>query len=114
MSVHRAVALTFIPNPSGFAEVNHKDENKHNNCVDNLEWISKQDNLCYGTRLDRIKSSKNSRLNDRNHNSYAMKLKKIVVGCKDVGMNRGEVEEIVGEVVDEVFGEEVKSRFGMC
>ena len=106
ISIHRAVALTYIPNPLGLAEVNHKDENKHNNYVDNLEWISRQDNLYYGTRMDRIKSSKNSRLNDRNRNSYVMKLKKIVVGCKDVGMNREDVEEIMGEVVDGVFGEE--------
>ncbi len=36
--VHKEVARAFIPNPKNFKEVNHKDENPHNNEVDNLEW----------------------------------------------------------------------------
>lgn len=48
--VHRVVAETFIPNPDNLPEVNHKDENKANNAVDNLEWCSHQYNTAYGTR----------------------------------------------------------------
>ena len=48
--VHRLVAQAFIPNPNGFKEVNHKDENKDNNCVDNLEWCDTPYNCNYGTR----------------------------------------------------------------
>lgn len=47
--VHRLVANTFIPNPNNFHCVNHKDENKENNCVENLEWCTYQYNLNYGT-----------------------------------------------------------------
>lgn len=38
--VHRMVAETFIPNPNNFKYINHKDEDKSNNNVDNLEWCS--------------------------------------------------------------------------
>lgn len=48
--VHRLVAKTFIPNPDNLPTVNHKDENKENNCVDNLEWMTFTDNSKYGTR----------------------------------------------------------------
>lgn len=42
--VHRIVAELFIPNPLNLPQVNHKDGNKKNNWVDNLEWVSASDN----------------------------------------------------------------------
>lgn len=42
--VHRLIAETFIPNPDNLPYVNHKDGNKHNNHVDNLEWVTASQN----------------------------------------------------------------------
>lgn len=51
--IHRLVCEAFLPNPNNLPEVNHKDENKTNNCVVNLEWCSRDYNLHYGTRTKR-------------------------------------------------------------
>lgn len=45
--IHRLVAEAFIPNPLNLQQINHIDENKTNNCVDNLEWCTNQYNAEY-------------------------------------------------------------------
>ena len=49
--IHRLVAETFIPNPNNLPCINHKDEDKSNNCVKNLEWCTVLYNNTYGTKL---------------------------------------------------------------
>ena len=58
--VHRMVATTFIPNddPDNKKYVNHIDENKKNNCVENLEWCTNEYNVNYGTSIERMKATK--------------------------------------------------------
>lgn len=55
--VHRLVVQVFIPNPDGLPQVNHKDEDKTNNSVDNLEWCSAEYNSNYGTARERARST---------------------------------------------------------
>lgn len=55
--IHRLVAETYISNPEGKATVNHKDENKLNNSVNNLEWMTQAEQIIYGTRTARARKS---------------------------------------------------------
>ena len=54
MIIHRAVALAYIPNPNNYDTVNHIDENKTNNHVSNLEWMSNADNVAYSQAKIRL------------------------------------------------------------
>ena len=58
--LYRLVAEAFIPNPNNLPEVNHKDENKLNNCIDNLHWCTRIYNNTYGiqSKEGRRKTSK--------------------------------------------------------
>lgn len=59
--IHRLVATAFIPNPNGYSQINHKDENKSNNCVENLEWCTCEYNLKYGNRLRKVSGENHPR-----------------------------------------------------
>ena len=52
--VHKLVAMAFIPNPNDLPCINHKDENKLNNRVDNLEWCTYKYNNNYGKKREEI------------------------------------------------------------
>lgn len=76
--IHRLVAEYFIPNPMNLSDVNHKDEDKENNNINNLEWMSHKDNMNYGSVKQKIgranrgrKASKETliKLSENSHNS---------------------------------------------
>lgn len=72
ITIHRLVALLFVDGYADGLEVNHKDENKHNNFYGNLEWVTRSQNMTYG-------STPTNRAENYKRNSYAKKGKTIVV-----------------------------------
>lgn len=55
-SIHRLVAKAFIPNPKNCTDVNHIDGNKQNNCLYNLEWCTRSENLKHAVNIGLVKN----------------------------------------------------------
>ena len=60
--IHRLVAQAFIPNPNNYKEINHIDEDKTNNRVENLEWCSHSYNMNYGSIKEKISSANKGKI----------------------------------------------------
>lgn len=59
VSIHRLIATHFIPNPENLPQVNHKDGNKHNNAISNLEWCTKSQNIKHAWDNGLLKAANN-------------------------------------------------------
>ena len=87
ISVHRIVAEAFIPNPNNLPCVNHKDGNKYNNCVDNLEWCTYSENNAHAfqTGLKRIPRGTKSNLSKLTYNEVVEIKKCLILGDSEYG-----------------------------
>ena len=90
--IHRLVASAFIPNDSDLPEVNHLDENKHNNYVQNLEWCTRIQNANHGTHNARMAATKRNqggiRISQYSRNGkFIMVYKSIRDASRSVGVS---------------------------
>ena len=84
-SVHRLVISTFKANPDNKSQVNHKDEDKTNNNLNNLEWCTGEYNANYGTHIERVEKTKKEngfyeRLSNINKERLSIKVINISTG----------------------------------
>ena len=92
--LHRLVALAFIPNPEKLETVNHKNGNKEENDVDNLEWMTRLDNVRHAWKTGLAKPRYGT---DNPANVYSEEQIHQVCQMLEVGhLNNKEIAEIVG------------------
>ena len=86
IAIHRLVAEAYIPNPLGLPVVNHKDEEKTHNWINNLEWCDMKYNSNYGTGKERAAKARKKQI-------YCVELDRVFDGavdaCKELGINAG-------------------------
>lgn len=74
--IHRLVAQAFIPNPKNKEQVNHKDGNKQNNIVDNLEWVTNLENQQHARKLKLINQDGENSWNSKMFNKDVLNIRK--------------------------------------
>lgn len=87
--IHRLVAKAFIPNPDNKPEVNHIDGNKHNNCVENLEWVTSKENKDHARNHHLIRPAKGEKSGMTNLTNN-----KVRAICEDMERNELTIKEL--------------------
>lgn len=89
--IHKLVAEAFIPNLDNYPIINHKDENKQNNYVDNLEWCTYSYNNSYN---DKMKNLRKKVLQYNKNNKFIKKWDGLINIQKELGINRNNITSV--------------------
>lgn len=92
--LHRIIATAFIPNPYNLPEVNHKDENKTNNDISNLEWCDHLYNTRYGTGQKRSGMKRSKPVEQMTLEGLHIRYHKSVkLASKSTGFDKNEISK---------------------
>lgn len=83
--IHRLVAQAFIPNPEKLRTVNHKDEDKHNNKLDNLEWMSDPNQQTFNSEKISLTHSEKGTISFSNISEF----------CREQSIDRGNINKVI-------------------
>lgn len=96
--VHRLVAEAFIQNPQELPHVNHKDENRYNNSVNNLEWCTAEYNNAYGTARVRMIDTKSTPIEQRTLDGKLIAVYRSTrIASELLGINRGTLKDAINK-----------------
>lgn len=96
--VHRLVAEAFIPNPDNLPYVNHKDESRTNNCVDNLEWCTQRYNVNYAnSQKKKAESFKKSNVGKCHYYKGLATKNRLKVGSYEKPVHQ--IDLVTGEII---------------
>ena len=95
-SIHRLVAMAFIPNPNNYPCVNHKDEVKDNNVVSNLEWCDKSYNALYGSCQEKLRKYKNQpvKIYDKKTNKFVAEFESMKIAMEKTGVHTVTISQV--------------------
>ena len=94
--IHRLVAQAFIPNTENKPQVNHIDENKTNNVVSNLEWMTAKENLNHETHNERMSKTKSIPIIATNiKTGESTEFYGAKECARQLGLNRGNISSVL-------------------
>lgn len=95
IDVHRVIAMTFLENEQGYDTVNHIDGNPFNNSVDNLEWISRKENIRHAFKNNLIHTMKPIAMLNPATKEILKVYPSEAEACRIIGVNQGKIRRSI-------------------
>lgn len=117
--VNRLVAIAFIPNPNNYSQVNHKDKNKLNNNIENLEWCNSKYNVEYslGKKVVQYDAKTYKKINTFNSSAEAARIlnldKSSILKCTKHNKRNATVGGFIFRLINDKIIDDIKVKSGV-